>query len=125
METTGPVTLYRVFKRAEPDDEFYLTPQEAYGDPPEDAPESTRRAWNAWSFYTSEAGARLCGMEHTHLGGRIVRFHIPEGAGIEWDEPDEEGHTNVRGNKEELKLYRDADYVAKVHAKSATGRRAT
>lgn len=126
METTGPITLYRVSKRDEPDDEFYLKPYEVHGaNPPEGASAETMRAWDAWSFYDSEENARLSGKEHTHLGGRIVRFHIPEGSRITWEDFDEEGHTNVRGDKEELRLYRDTDYVARVHVRSATGRRAT
>lgn len=110
--------FYRVSKKVPPDDAFYLTPQEKYGDPPAGAPEETRRAWDALSFYTSEEGARLCGKEHTHLGGKIVRFRIPEGAGITWDPPDEEGHCNVRGDKETIERFWDVDYVARVNATS-------
>ena len=120
MSDANVRSFYRVAKRFPPDDEFYLTHQDKYGDPPEGALEETRRAWDALSFYNSEAGARRCGEENTHLGGRIVRFRIPEGVGLTWDPPDDDGHQNVRGDREKLKLYLDVDYVARVHVRRAS-----
>ncbi len=115
-------TFYRVTKRVPPDDDFYLTPQETYGDPFPGLSIEDQQAWDAWSFYNSEDGARRCAKQNTHLGGKIVRFEIPEGVGITWDPPDDEGHQNVRGDKEVLKRYLVEDWFARV--KQAAGQEA-
>jgi hypothetical protein len=49
----------------------------------------------------------------THLGNHIVRYDIPDGSGITWEQSGEPGHFDVRGDKEELKGDL-ADFVAHV-----------
>lgn len=115
MDTEHRHTFYRVTKRNPPDAEFYLTNQDRFPEgQPDGLSEEGRLTWDAWSFYDSEENARKRGLESTHLGGKIVRFHIPEGRGITWEPPDDEGHVNVRGDKERLEGCLDKAYVVKV-----------
>lgn len=55
------------------------------GDPPADASEEKKRSWDALSAFDSEEGARRQAKQYTHLGKFIVRYDIPEGAGIAWE----------------------------------------
>ena len=41
----------------------------------------------------------------THLGNMIVRYDIPDGSGITWEQSGEPGHYDLRGDAEELKHY--------------------
>jgi hypothetical protein len=66
------------------------------------------------SFSDSEEAARRRGEQSTHLGNKIIRYDIPEGIGVIWDEPDDEGHVNVWGDKEIIRNCLDPDWVAPV-----------
>lgn len=106
--------FYRVTKRVPPEDDFYDRPREKYDIIPAGLSDEDKRAWDAWSFYTSESGARHCGEVRTHLGGWSVRFQIPEGSGLSWDKSDETGHVNIRGYKDTLGRCFDHSYSVRV-----------
>ncbi len=113
MEDTPVRSFYRVAKRHPPDDREYRTPQDKHGDPPANKPDEEKRSWDGLSSFDSEEGARAAGQQFTHLGSLIVRYDIPEGAGITWTPSMEPGHYDLRGDKEVLKRYL-TDIVAKV-----------
>lgn len=96
-------TLYRVARRNPPENEECSTPFDKYGSAPPDVSEEKRRSWDALSAFDSEEGARRLAKQFTHLGRRIARYDILEGAGITWEQSGEEGHYDLRGDKEELK----------------------
>jgi len=106
-------SFYRVAKRFPPGDREYETRQERQGDPPADLPDEVKRSWDALSMFDSEEGARRAAERWPHLGRRIVRYDIPEGAGIAWEQSGLPGHYDVRGDKEVLKRCL-ADFVAEV-----------
>jgi len=99
-------SFYRVAKRYPPDDRAYLTPQDKLGDPPVDASFEKRRSWDALSAFDSDEGTRRQARQFTHLENKIVRYDIPAGAGITWEDTlDEPGHIDLRGDRETLKRY--------------------
>jgi len=105
VEDTNVRSFYRVAKRNPPADREYLTPFDKLGPPADDDPEEKRRSWDALSAFDSEDGARRQAIQYTHLGRRIARYDIPEGAGITWEQSGEAGHYDLRGDKDELKRY--------------------
>jgi hypothetical protein len=113
VEQRQVISFFRVSKRYPPDDRSYMTPKDKLGEPPEDASEEKKRSWDALSAFDTEDGARQQARRFTHLGSFIVRYDIPEGAGITWEQSGEPGHYDLRGNATELKRYL-ADFVARV-----------
>lgn len=105
MEGKSVTSFYRVSKRYPPDDRSYLTPRDKLGDPPANASEETKRSWDPLSAFDTEDGARRQAKMFTHLGNLIVRYDIPDGSGITWEQSGEPGHYDLRGDAEELKRY--------------------
>lgn len=105
MEVEQIRSFYRVAKRNPPADREYLTPFDKLGPPAADDPEEKRRSWDALSAFDSEEGARRQAIQYTHLGRRIARYDIPPGTGITWEQTGDEGHYDLRGDKDELKTY--------------------
>jgi len=108
------ITLCRAAKRVPLGDDEYLTWQEKKGDPPPHYPEPVRKSWDALSSYDTEERMRAKALENPRLGKFIIRYNIPAGAGVSWTPSIEEGHYDLRGDKEELERYRDPEYVAHV-----------
>jgi len=106
--------FYRVTRRVPPEADFYKLAIDKYPVKPDDVTDEDYATWDAWSFYDSEEGARRIGTARTNLGNRIVRFKIPAGAGLTWDESDDDGHQNVRGDRDVLERYLDRTCVAAV-----------
>ena len=105
-------SFYRIARTYPPGDDEYLTAQQRYGDPAPNANEAMRRSWTGLSAYDSEEGARAKAKRlKGKLGGLIVRYDIPEGAGITWDPSFGAGHHDIRGDVEELKRYLSDDVV--------------
>jgi hypothetical protein len=104
-------SFYRVSKRYPPDERSYLTAKDKLGEPPEDASEEKKRSWDALSAFDTEEGARRQAKMFTHLGSLIVRYDIPDGSGIRWEQLGESGHFDLRGDAEELKSYLADDVV--------------
>ncbi len=114
MEARRARSFYRVTRKVPPDDASYLTRRDKYPIRPPGVSDEEWNAWGALSFYDSEDAARRRGEQSTHLGNKIVRYDIPEGVGVAWDEPDDEGHVNVWGDKEVIRNCLDPDWVALV-----------
>lgn len=111
-------SFYRVSRTPIPEDISYLTRRDKFPERPAGISDMEWHAWSGLSFYNSEESARRCGQNNTHLGNRIVRYDILEGAGIVWDEPDDEGHQNVWGDKEAIKHYLIKGWEAPVKQKA-------
>ena len=106
-------SFYRIAKSYPPGDEEYLSLQERKGDPPADASAEVKRSWSALSAFDSEEGARRVAKKRPRLGSLIVRYDIPDGAGITWEKTLGPGHYDLRGDKDELKRYL-TDFVVDV-----------
>jgi hypothetical protein len=106
-------SFYRVAKNYPPMDQDYVTRQERDGDPPAHLSREIRRSWDALSAYDSEEGARRQAQRFPKLGRFIVRYDVPEGAGVTWEQTLGPGHYDLRGDKDELKRYL-APFVAEV-----------
>jgi len=113
VDETPVHSFYRVAKRYPPGDREYLTPQDKFGDPPDHETPERMASWDGLSAYDTEDGARRAGRQFTHLGNVIVRYDIPEGAGITWTPSMAPGHVDLRGDKEALKGFL-TDIVATV-----------
>ncbi len=114
---TGPGnarSFYRVAKKYPPDDTEYLTPQELGRKQRPGLTEEQKRSCDAMSSWDSEAGARRIGQMFPKSGTLIVRYDIPEGSGIQWEQTIEPGHYDLRGDKEELKRYLSPDFCKEV-----------
>jgi len=100
-------SFYRAAKKYPPTDRDYLTPQERRGDPPEHLTPEQRRSWTALSAYDTEEGVRRQHrlLRPPGLGKHVVRYDIPEGSGITWEQTIAPGHFDLRGDPEELKHY--------------------
>jgi hypothetical protein len=102
--TERPVkTFYRATKRYPPTDKDYLTRQERQGNPPPNVPQEVRDSWDALSFYDTFEGIERQIRLVPAIGRHIVRYDIPEGSGITWNETQPPGHFDIRGDKELLK----------------------
>jgi len=106
-------SFYRAAKHYPPKDDAYLTLQDRKGDPPADYPEAVKRSWDALSAFDSEQGVREATEEAPHIGKLIVRFDVPEGAGVTWEQTGPPGHYDLRGDMGFLKRCL-TDFVAKV-----------
>lgn len=107
-------SFYRVAKNNPPEDAEYQTPQDQGRKQPAGLSEEARRSWDALSCWDSEEGARRIGLQFPKSGHLIVRYDVPEGAGILWEQTIEPGHFDLRGDKEELKSYLSPDFQAEV-----------
>ncbi len=99
------LTFYRVTKSHPPSDRDYVTRYERLGEPPADLPEEVRASWCAFSAFDTEEGAREQAKQVRGLGKYIVRYDIPEGAGIRCQQTLGPGHYDLWGDTEELKRY--------------------
>lgn len=93
-------SFYRAVKKYPPADRDYLTPRDRRGDPPEQFTEEQKRSWDALSAFDTEEGVRW---QHALLpapgiGKYVVRYDIPEGSGVFWEETLEPGHYDLRGD---------------------------
>jgi len=50
----------------------------------------------------------------SRAGTLIVRYDIPAGSKVRWEQTIEPGHYDLRGDKEELKRYLAPDFLAEV-----------
>jgi hypothetical protein len=96
-------SFYRVAKSYPPTDEDYVTRQERDGDPPGHLSEEVRRSWDGLSAYDTVEGARRQARRFPRLGRFIVRYDIPEGSAVTWEQSLGPGHYDLRGDKDELK----------------------
>jgi hypothetical protein len=110
----GTRSFYRVAKEYPPADAEYLTPQAQGRKLRPDLPEEIKRSWDALSVWDSEDGARRVGRRFPKAGKLIVRYDIPEGSGLRWEQTIEPGHFDLRGDPEELKRYLASDFLAEV-----------
>jgi hypothetical protein len=114
VETTGPITLYRVAKEYPPSADELRSPEEAKRKQPAPLSEEDRASWDALSLWDSEEGARKIGQKYPKAGSLIVRFDIPEGSGLRCVPHGPPGHFDLRGDKEELRRYLASDFLAEV-----------
>lgn len=113
MQGVHPVavkSLYRVAKEYPPGDAEYLTLQEQGRKQRAGLSEEQKRSWDALSAWDSVEGARRIGCMFPKAGQFIVRYDIPEGSGVTWEQTVEPGHYDLRGDKEELKRYLSPDF---------------
>jgi hypothetical protein len=112
-EASGIRSFYRVAKSYPPTEDDYRTRKDRQGDPPAHVPEAVRRSWDALSAFDSEEGARRQARRFPRLGRFIVRYDIPPGAGVSFEQTLGPGHYDLRGDKFELHRYL-ADFVVEV-----------
>lgn len=106
-------SFYRAVKKYPPADREYLTPQEGRGDPPAHLTDEQKQSWDALSFFDTEEGVRQQAREVHGIGKFIVRYDIPEDAGMTWTASLGPGHYDIRGDKETLKRCL-TDYVVPI-----------
>ena len=106
--------FYRAANRNPPKYKWFQSHQERRGDPDSSLPPHVREAWDGCSAFDSEDGARRAALEQPSLGHLILRFDIPEGAGITWTPSGPAGHFDLRGGADLLKQFLSKDYEAKV-----------
>lgn len=82
LERKSSTRFYRVSKHYPPDDRSYVTPRDKLWEPPIDASDEKKRAWDALSAFDTEEGTRRQARMFTHLGNLIVRYDIPDGSGL-------------------------------------------
>lgn len=111
-------SFYRAAKHNPPTDRAYRTPASKNKPIPPGLSEEKRRSWDALSAWDSEEGARRAALNAaqsgTNLGQHIVRYDIPGGVGITWEQTIEPGHYDLRGDLLALKRYLAPDFEAKV-----------
>lgn len=114
VETTGPLTLYRVAKECPPSTDELRSPEEAKRKQPVTLSDEDRASWDALSLWDTEEGARRIGRKYPKAGELIVRFDIPEGSGLRCVPHGPPGHVDLRGDKAELLRYLASDFLAEV-----------
>lgn len=117
MEGQRIFRVYRVATENPPPDEAYLTPRELGRKPRKGATEEEQRSLDGLSCWDSEEGARAMARRFPKIGHLIVRYDIPEGAGLTWDQTIQEGHYDLWGDREArqgLKRYLASDFLAEV-----------
>lgn len=109
MEAKRTVSFFRAAKHYPPTDRAYRTPQDKGKKPPAGLSDEKRRSWDALTGWATAEGARRAALQAreggTDLGEIIVRYDVPEGAGITWEQCLEPGHYDLRGDLKALKLY--------------------
>jgi hypothetical protein len=106
-------SFFRVARSYPPTAEDYRTQRDFRGDPSADLTDEERFSWDAYSAFDTEDGARRQGRRIRRLGTHIVRYDIPDGAGIEIRQTFGPGHYDLKGSTEELRGYL-ADFHAEV-----------
>jgi len=114
VEVRIAIRLFRVAKQFPPAHAEYLSPQEQGRKQRPGLSDEQKRSWDALSCWDTEEGARKLGQAFPKVGSLIVRFDIPEGAGVRWEQTIEPGHYDLRDDKEELKRYLALDFVVQV-----------
>lgn len=114
MEDRPKCSFFRVAKECPPNDAAYLTPQDQGRKQPPGLTDEQKRSWDALSAWDSEEGARKIGRQYPKTGTLIVRYDIPDGVGVRWEQTIEPGHYDLRGDKEEMKRYLSPDFLAEV-----------
>lgn len=114
MGAVNTRSFYRVAKARHPSDEEYLSPKELGRKPKKNATAEELWSQDALSSWDTEEGARNIGRMFPKAGHLIVRYDIPDGAGVTYEQTLEEGHYDLRGEKEELKGYLALDFMAEV-----------
>ena len=120
-------TFYRLAHDLPPRDEDYTTAREKRGGkgPRPGSPADLVYSWDSLSAYDTEEAARRTGRKYPRLGQVIVRYHIPDGSGIEIRQFGEDTHhydlrgggdwaTNRDGRKALMERYLDFDYRREV-----------
>ena len=112
-------SFYRVVSGFPPPDGDYTTASERRkgAPPPAYVPPEKHRSWyHGYSSFDTPDGAKALAIRMRGRFGRLIaRYDIPEGAGISWEpDPDEPGHFDLYGDKEELKTYLAHDYCETV-----------
>ena len=106
-------SFFRIAKTYPPGDDEYLTARQRYGDPAPHSNDAVKRSWDGLSAYDSEDGAREKAKRlKGRLGALIVRYEIPEGAGIAWEPSFGGGNHDLFGDVAEFKGYLSDDVVA-------------
>ena len=93
-------TFYRLAHRHPPELRDYRTRLDKQGEPVADATELERIMWFGLSAFLTEDAARAQGRRFPPLGRLIIRYHIPEGAGITWRQTTKNRqHFDLRGDE--------------------------
>jgi hypothetical protein len=96
-------SFYRVAKTFPPGDDEYLTPREPGRKPRANASAEEVRSLDGLISLDSEDGARRVAQQFPKVGSLIVRYDLPDGAGIIAEQTITAGHYDLYGDKEELK----------------------
>lgn len=110
------MTLYRGVSTFPPAPKDYRTYASRGRMPPEDASEDDLRGWNALSSWISAE------LAHNAAAGMlsakyIVRYRIPDGAGVRFEPSPPDGHWHIWDDSEELHGYLDQDFKEEVRRK--------
>jgi hypothetical protein len=99
-------TFFRVATAYPPPDTDYLTARERGRKPAPNATAQERRSYDGLSAFDTEEAARRIGRRFKRLGTLIVRYDIPEGAGIVSEQSGgDPHHYDLFGDRDELKRY--------------------
>lgn len=105
-------SFYRIATAYPPPDDDYLTAHERGRRPRPDATEEERRSFNGLSAFDALEAARRQGRRFRRLGTLIVRYDIPIGSGIVWEQSGSDPHHfDLFGDREQLKQFIAADVL--------------
>lgn len=109
MKEKNTRSFYLVSRHFPPTNRAYRTPQDKGKRMPAGLSEEQQRSWAALSLWSTEEGARRAALQARqagkNLGDIIVRFDVPAGMGITWQETIEPGHFDLKGDLKALKNY--------------------
>ena len=96
--------FYRVAKSVPPPDDAYLTPRERGRKPRAGASAADQRSLDGFSAFDDLGEAIEQGRRIPQLGRFVVRYDIPEGGGITWEQSGKNPHHfDLLGDKDVLK----------------------
>jgi hypothetical protein len=107
-------SFYRIATAFPPPVGDYRTQRQKRGDYPPTLPADLRESWDHGlsAFDIEDAAVAQAKGARGRLGNLIVRYDIPEGAGIAWQQTGRNPrHHDLFGDFEELKRYLSDDYI--------------
>ena len=118
-------TFYRLAHAFPPPLDNYRTARDKRGNPPAGASEEVLYSWDGLSAFDAEEAARRIGRRLPGLGRVIVRYLVPDDAGIVWRQTGSNRHhwdlqgsgdwrSSIVERRQQLEPYLDRDYLAVV-----------
>ena len=117
-------SFYRIATSFPPPDQDYRSASERRGGapPPKSLPPDLHRSWyeGLSAYDTLDGAVRQAIDSRGRLGMLIVRYDVPEGSGITWQQGRRDPHHyDLYGERDELKRYLAADFMFTVQVADA------